>query len=91
MIHPLKIYNDYDEPVDIFVSKYTGNGSDEWYSVAAGKTDIWKRKEGWEMIVFKDKHDSSIRVGVYVHVQKVSKVVFQGFHTDVDVQFNNST
>lgn len=57
-----------------FVSKYTDSkGDDSWFKLTSGASDSWARNKGWELVAFKDEHDTR-REGVYVPVDK--KVTF---------------
>ena len=61
------VANNSAEKISAFVSKYTNsNGSDEWYTIAAGKRDTWSRS-GWELGAFKNANDTD-RAGRYVPV-----------------------
>ena len=67
------VVNNSSAAIHVFVSKYTNsNGSDEWYTIAAGKRDSWARS-GWELVAFKNANDTD-RAGTYVPVN--SEVVF---------------
>ena len=71
------VVNNSSAAIHVFVSKYTNsNGSDEWYTIAAGKRDTWSRS-GWELVAFKNE-DDSMRAGVYIPINK--KVVFYSFN-----------
>ncbi|KAK6351900.1 hypothetical protein TWF718_005044 [Orbilia javanica] len=79
MVGYIRVTNEFDTPVQVFVSKYNG-GSDDWFTLQPGGSDIWNRKEGngggWEVVVFKDGFDST-RVGRYVKVN--CNVIFRSF------------
>ena len=67
------VVNNSPAAIHVFVSKYSNsNGSDEWYTIAAGKRDSWARS-GWELVAFKNANDTD-RAGKYVPVN--SEVVF---------------
>ena len=67
------VVNNSSPAIHVFVSKYSNsNGSDEWYTIAAGKRDSWARS-GWELVAFKNANDTD-RAGRYVPVN--SEVVF---------------
>ena len=67
------VVNNSSAAIHVFVSKYSNsNGSDEWYTIAAGKRDSWARS-GWELVAFKNANDTD-RAGTYVPVN--SEVVF---------------
>ena len=67
------VVNNSSSAIHVFVSKYSNsNGSDEWYTIAAGKRDSWARS-GWELVAFKNANDTD-RAGRYVPVN--SEVVF---------------
>ena len=67
------VVNNSSAAIHVFVSKYSNsNGSDEWYTIAAGKRDSWARS-GWELVAFKNANDTD-RAGKYVPVN--SEVVF---------------
>jgi len=58
------IYNQTDQPLRVFVSKYTNNkGSDAWYTLNPGKNENWKRS-GWEFIAI--EFDDKDRKGFYL-------------------------
>ena len=67
------VVNNSSAAIHVLVSKYSNsNGSDEWYTIAAGKRDSWARS-GWELVAFKNANDTD-RAGRYVPVN--SEVVF---------------
>ena len=67
------VVNNSSSAIHVFVSKYSNsNGSDEWYTIAAGKRDSWARS-GWELVAFKNANDTD-RAGKYVPAN--TEVVF---------------
>ena len=67
------VVNNSSAAIHVFVSKYTNsNGSDEWYTIAAGQRDTWSRS-GWELVAFKNANDTD-RAGKYVPAN--TEVVF---------------
>ncbi|KAK6510158.1 hypothetical protein TWF481_004872 [Arthrobotrys musiformis] len=79
MVGFIRIANETSSPIHVFVSKYNG-GSDDWFTLQPGGSDIWNRKEGsgggWELVAFRDGDDTQ-RVGRYVKVN--SSIIFRSW------------
>ena len=60
-------------------STNTSNGSDLWYDINS-TAQSWARGTGWELVAFKNAHDTT-RAGVYVRVD--STVTFNDFNNIV--------
>ncbi|KAJ3490805.1 hypothetical protein NLI96_g1168 [Meripilus lineatus] len=73
-----RIRNTSDHAIKCFVSSYNG-GSDEWYDLSSSyKGDSWKRN-GWEVVAFKNENDTR-RVGFYLNTRdKTTYIVFRSF------------
>jgi hypothetical protein len=71
------VKNDSGSDVSVFVSKYNGGGSDDWYTLKPNGQDSWTRDSvGWELVAFSTP-DNSRRAGVYVKIP--ATVVFKSF------------
>ncbi|KAJ8092747.1 hypothetical protein PM082_007076 [Marasmius tenuissimus] len=64
------VVNNSDKDISVFVSKYTGDGDDSWFTLPAFKRDSWSRKKGWELVAFAERDESNDpeRAGRYVRV-----------------------
>jgi len=66
------VQNKSNHTVDVFVSKYNGGGSDDWFTLSPEQSDHWTRdSEGWEVVAFRvgskrQPTSDEIRSGVYV-------------------------
>lgn len=58
------IQNKSSRSFEVFVSKYNGGGSDDWFTLNPEQGDGWNRdSNGWELVAFKI---GGSRAGVYV-------------------------
>ncbi|TFK48508.1 hypothetical protein OE88DRAFT_1664362 [Heliocybe sulcata] len=81
------IRNQSGDTTYAFVTKLSGDGNDNWFTVPASfdENSLWKRaSSGWELIAFKDDDDR--RVGFYVEVKKVTTYVT--FHSFDNVEID---
>lgn len=76
------VINKSGKPIDVFVSKYSGGGSDDWFTLNSEAGDTWKRdRNGWELVAFRD---NNARAGVYVELG--GTVEFHGLKNIKDVR-----
>lgn len=48
------VQNKSSQTLNVFVSKYNGSGSDEWFTLNPEQGDHWTRDtEGWELVAFR--------------------------------------
>ncbi|KAL0572587.1 hypothetical protein V5O48_009379, partial [Marasmius crinis-equi] len=69
------VHNKSNQDINVFVSKYSKDGSDDWFVVKAGQSESWSRS-GWELVAFKNSFDSQ-RAGVYIPSNRA--VTFRSF------------
>lgn len=78
--YSIRIYNKTNSAIDAFMTNYNG-GSDSWFSIAAGDSETWDRREGWESVAFRvaDSGLAAPRAGTYINIENNPVVEFGGF------------
>lgn len=75
------VINESCDAIKVFVSKFTTDGNDSWFTLEPGARDSWQR-HGWECVGFKNAADTN-RSGIYVKANSV--VTFKGFDHPINV------
>ena len=75
------VVNQSASPVDCFVSKYTSDGDDSWFTLPASGSDTWNRGSGWELVAFRNPNSGNNppRAGRYVQIGGGNTITFHDF------------
>lgn len=67
-----RINNKSKKPIWVFISNYSNNeGSDEWYVIRSGCSDLWVRSS-FEVVVVRFSEDHNDRKGFYTYPSEIS-------------------